>query len=570
MDYEFFNPYQDLPPQQQPINKYPTLYPTSNDEYKAIVDRFGFWKVTSLQGMLQKVTLPTGGLVKFTYGNHQYGEERQFRVVGNRDVELYSVALPNQSIGGVRIEKIETLLDDSTLVETKQYSYTKKGTSISSGIFYNNYEIFYSDDLNAGYPIANPLNYGTLGSHIGYSYVEQTTTSGNQTYKTAYSFYTGTTDYSSVENPTINRMNELTDYNDSVEVSSGSLTYPEKISSIGNLLAVEEYKGNLINRSILYSYNGIQNQMQGMLQSDDPSLGCTDTIVVLSTYSGLVARKMYIYPNVMEQIITRDYDALNNAFIQEKTCTYDQKLRQKTIKTTDSQGIKHFTHYTYPDDIVSVEAIPTSQSLAIQFLLKKFQIQTPVEITKGYITDNNECVTNAVINLYDKHMYVENTPTRFSPQNVTDSLFPQNPIGNINYLPYLSRTLSLASSVPITDYHPIMVQGDSIIHDSRLRLECAYLFDTHNRLISIKPYGKKEVKYTWLNRYALYPASIMTGNQKFTYTYIPYVGVESVTDPRGNTTYYTYDSAGRLIEEYQIIDGNKRILNAYQYHLKTE
>ena len=88
-----------------------------------------------------------------------------------------------------------------------------------------------------------------------------------------------------------------------------------------------------------------------------------------------------------------------------------------------------------------------------------------------------------------------------------------------------------------------------------------------NRLISVKPFGKMETRYTWNG---LYPASKIIGNQTFTYTYIPYVGISSSTDPRGITTYYSYDSAGRLIEEYQIVNGNKQILHAYQYHTKTD
>ena len=40
-----------------------------------------------------------------------------------------------------------------------------------------------------------------------------------------------------------------------------------------------------------------------------------------------------------------------------------------------------------------------------------------------------------------------------------------------------------------------------------------------------------------------------------TYTYSPLVGVTSVTDARGLTTYYTYDSTGRLTECYILKNG---------------
>ncbi|MCQ2114858.1 MAG: RHS repeat protein [Bacteroidales bacterium] len=51
------------------------------------------------------------------------------------------------------------------------------------------------------------------------------------------------------------------------------------------------------------------------------------------------------------------------------------------------------------------------------------------------------------------------------------------------------------------------------------------------------------------------------------YDYIPNVGVSSITDPAGRTTYYIYDAHGRLS---QIVDDRGRPVKAYRYHSVTE
>jgi hypothetical protein len=51
-----------------------------------------------------------------------------------------------------------------------------------------------------------------------------------------------------------------------------------------------------------------------------------------------------------------------------------------------------------------------------------------------------------------------------------------------------------------------------------------------------------------------------------TYTYKPLVGMSSMTDPRGITTYYEYDDFNRLKQTYIIENGYKKILQKYDYH----
>ena len=51
-----------------------------------------------------------------------------------------------------------------------------------------------------------------------------------------------------------------------------------------------------------------------------------------------------------------------------------------------------------------------------------------------------------------------------------------------------------------------------------------------------------------------------------TYTYIPLVGVSTITDPKGNKTTYKYDALGRLV---QVKDRDNNILTENEYHYKN-
>lgn len=55
-----------------------------------------------------------------------------------------------------------------------------------------------------------------------------------------------------------------------------------------------------------------------------------------------------------------------------------------------------------------------------------------------------------------------------------------------------------------------------------------------------------------------------------TYTYKPLVGIISMTDPRGLTTYYKYDTFGRLKEIYFIENNIKKMIKKFGYHYQDQ
>lgn len=568
---------------------YPNIYISSDSGYETLMDMYGYWKLyPSWQGLLQEVIYPTGGKQIYTYETNNYSTERRFRVINtNRDVELYSSPCNNKNIGGVRIKQIDTYEANNNLVETKNYYYTKEGTSLSSGVYYNHLMIYPNSGGNPTI-VSESCNYSLLDTHIGYSYVEEFI-QNNQTsdlHKNTYFFDTGTEQFSTLGNTSINRTYVGSNSN-IYHMLSGMLPYNENIYKKGKLLLKKYYTDEDLVKSVFWLYNGVPALPNEMIPIGSVKLGCVDTIVVFSHYlDAPVSRKLYIYPDVLTQQVVYDYSVGSSVSVMtNRNFLHDKKLRLIRETIGDSKWITHFTKYTYPDDIGISN--PVINPPALGRLISAHRIGTPIEQVSGYIgeIDGLEHVTSGAISLYTNGNEMAIVPgIQFSPANNSASPTDASSLSNDNtrfektdpmpqdrginsYYPFLYRTLSLSVNHPVTDYQPMQANDTIVTYDERYRIDCEYKFNKRGRLVSIQPYGGIKTQYTWLGDH---PIKKRVGDQEYRFTYIPHVGVKSITDPRGITTYYTYDAAGRLIEEYQIMDGQKQILNVYQYHVKTE
>ena len=591
----------------------------------SLTDDYGYSVGSSSLGLLEKIIFPAGGFQTYSYTGYSYDKIRRYRMEGtNLIMETIDEDRYYKYKYGSRIFKVITYDKDGRPIETKSYDY-------KDGIYYDNLRVyglvFYGQDLwsEQGWLVRSYANYGMLDTHIGYGQVTETTTNSKGSYKTVYKFDLGEESYDLANDKSLNAKYFCDD--NKFGVVSGLMFYGCNLRKWGKVMSVEHIDSeDKLVRSISYTYNNIPDKTSSFIHDDvinggivarAPQIGglsdgilsqfsssrmCIDTIVIFgrynSGYMGVIhfggpkghsipagavnvaeiARKLFIYPDVLTKEIIKEGNLTTT-----KTYTYDKKLRVKKETITDSRDIEHFTKYTYPDNISKASNIFEKQALGM--MVQANRINTPVETVSGYVSGNKDYITSGSINLYGTEMYVDVTqqgaqraPSAQSPVTIgsvdfhfRDSFnivdWSDQSLGYMGYYPYLSKTLSLTMTEPITDYQPMRMSGSNVSYDGRYKLDAEYKFSQQGRLLSIKPFGQMETKYTWDG---IYPATKTIGNQTWKYSFIPHVGVKEIVDPRGIITRYEYDSAGRLIKESQVIDGKEQVLNVYQYHIITE
>ena len=505
-------------------------------------DDYGYYVGANYNiALLQKIVYPTGGFQTYMYEPYYFNKKRRFFMVGDSAVVMNTATVNNSAayMRGVRIREIKTYNQTDHITETTLYSY-------SNGIYWDNLYVY---GLNAsmypayGWPVRFRANYG-LSAHIGYGdVIESVTNAQGNTYNTLYHFDMGEDYYTS---QTDNDLLGVYPYSNPIfGALTGTMSYSSKLRKWGKLISVKNYDSN----NSLLKYTSLE-------YNDISQISCDTIVTFFHDYKTEMSKKLYVYPDVKTKQITNDYsqgDSLNVT----KSYTYDCKLRVKKEMTKDSRETWHFTRHTYPDEVPGAAVLGGTPS-PLFIMIHSCRIGRPVESISGYIFNESEFITGGTINLYDQH--IDPTPLNWN--------FPI-PVYAVNFRPFLYQTLSLALPEPIshTNYQSMSVSNNTVSYDSRYKLDCEYDFDVMYRPIAVKPIGKIATTYTWDG---IYPTSKTIGNQTWIYTHIPHVGVGSITNPRGITTYYSYDQHGRLIEEYQLFNGQKQIFNAYHYHIKTE
>lgn len=258
----------------------------------------------------------------------------------------------------------------------------------------------------------------------------------------------------------------------------------------------------------------------------------------------------YYLDNVKEYLITESLPISTNTFYYYNSPNHLQLTSQTTSTSTGGELI---TNYQYPPDI---NGNPLMQALTSQN-----RISTPVttEVLRKQdgsekqisFTETRYAQDASTANLIlPKYIYTKKGEAVLEKKITYDSYDNKG-----NLLQY-----TLESGIPVSiiwgynQQHPIAkIEGTSY---SEIE---SYVINLQNLSNNSDEQGLLSAYTSLRNKL---PLAMIT-----TYTYLPLIGVSTITPPNGLTEYYTYDDAGRL-KEIKNQDG--QLLKSFEYHYKSQ
>lgn len=297
-------------------------------------------------------------------------------------------------------------------------------------------------------------------------------------------------------------------------------------------------------------------------------------------YTAMRANKYnIIIPIVPPVLLSKtDYDIETNGTLQQKVYYQRDALQRIVREDTEDGNRRRFVRYIYPDNLqLGSDTLSDKQVAGYAGLVRQHRIGSPVETVSGFVRNGKEYITHGEITLYKKYGVGGTIVPPYNPPDLSDSVAYGMEGAIVRNAPVIvapawyapAATLSLQTAEPLTDYVPLSVQNGKLCADSRYDTTAVYSYNSHLRMTEAVPQNGIPVRYQW-DKQGLYCIAETSGGQQHSYTYYPYIGIATETDARGITTYYAYDSLGRLTEIWRMVNGKKQIINAWNYHYATE
>ena len=493
---------------------------------------------------------------------------------------------PIPSVGGLRIKSIKTK-DANNLTSDRSFDYNDIGQS--SGVLYE--KPFYYDQYSYFAEITDPNANTMANGLIGYAVQHSRIPSDLFGFNGYHVFYKKVTESSNDVKDVTNTIKiekyftfyDDIRYGDQAQFSKISFNWKRGLPSV-----VNEYNKNDIVRKTTFSYNFLDTPPGAKSSSNDAGFPLWNAIspnefhqrgIDLSVYRrNLSFYNLYQYTSsklisawyYMDKKTTEEY--FNGKILKtEENFKYDNPVSAQLTShsTTNSKGEVVETKYYYPDDL-------TGQSLMAE-LKAANRISTPI-ITEQYKAGTLLSKSRTV---FAKDATTGNL---LLPKEIYSAKFP-------NALPSLANGIgTLEKKITYNQYDD---KGNVLQYTPESGIPVSIIWGYNKTL----PIAKVENV-----AYASIPAATITNLQSLsnadndncmsgscteqllrnalnafrdtfpnafitTYTYNALVGVTSVTDPKALSSYFEYDTSGRL---KFVKDKDLSILQKYCYNYKGQ
>jgi len=553
-----------------------------------------------MQGLLHQITYPTGGYSLFQYEGNDYSERLQRT---SASAFLPGVVTASGNAGGARIKSISDFNGTGT-ENVREFKYLKDyinnpSSTTSSGFLldYPKYAYFWSSTIGQAKQFTIKArssgfhsNYNTSENFINYS--EVTEIINGLEYKVhKFSNYDSNPDVNDYHEVDLNPGATSTIDPNYLNVSKNFVGYNfnDRSWDRGKELFTGIYD---VNRNPIQSTTNVYNDF-------DPS----NYSVGILAGSGTFAQSYKIYED-SPQINHTTNTLINNGqtITTTQNFTYDNTYKLVRDNTTvSSKGESLKTTYHYPYDMT-----PGNDPTGVYQAMVSSNMVSPVVEQINFVNGQQELLkrTNygTFFNNYLPKSIEEQvvngnvfTNTLFQYDNYRNLLQLQKPGGPIqSYQWGYNKTYPVAqiTNAPANDIFYEGFEegaGNSAVNDCRTG---HYSYSgAYAHTLSALDAGKYVLSYwqkvsgSWQLQRSIvtvtggaYTISLSTGqidDVRFypsdalmtTYTYDPLIGITSITDEKGVTNYYEYDTFQRLIN---VKDKDGNLLKHTDYHYQNQ